>query len=209
MPETFSLPATTARIVAGGGLLVMAAVAGAATVTIQGLVTTGEATSTAHDLAESATQWRLAVLGLYLVAALDLLVAWALLHVLRPVHAAWSQLGAWLRMAYAAVFVAAIAQLVDAPEHGATALDDYDRYTAMWDAGLLLFGLHLVVVGALVWRSAFLPRWLGVLVVVAGLGYLADTVVATLSAGEPTRIAAVTFVGEFLLAIWLRLRRNR
>ena len=42
------------------------------------------------------------------------------------------------------------------------------------DTGLALipFGLHCVLTGCLVVRSTFLPRVLGVLMAVAGLGYM-------------------------------------
>ena len=39
----------------------------------------------------------------------------------------------------------------------------------------IFFGFHLLVLGYLVGASRFLPRWIGVLLVVAGAGYLAQS----------------------------------
>jgi hypothetical protein len=46
------------------------------------------------------------------------------------------------------------------------------RFNDVWSAGLVLFGLHLLLIGYLAYRSTFVPRILGVLLAIAGLGYL-------------------------------------
>ena len=49
-----------------------------------------------------------------------------------------------------------------------------------WDVGLVVFGLHLLVLAYLVLKSGYAARWWGVLLsillVVASLGYLADSI---------------------------------
>jgi hypothetical protein len=50
---------------------------------------------------------------------------------------------------------------------------------------------------------------LGVLLVVAGLGYGLDSVATVLSDGTWTDVSAFTFIGEFLLALWLVIRGRR
>ncbi|PZR63241.1 MAG: hypothetical protein DLM71_04835 [Chloroflexi bacterium] len=54
---------------------------------------------------------------------------------------------------------------------------------------LAIFGLHLFGLGALVFRSADFPRFLGVLGVIAGGGYLADSPTSELlpKSGVPAR----------------------
>jgi hypothetical protein len=47
---------------------------------------------------------------------------------------------------------------------------------------------------------------LGGLLVLAGLGYATDSVGAVLSSNAWTDISAFTFLGEFLLAVWLVVR---
>ena len=44
-----------------------------------------------------------------------------------------------------------------------------------WNLALAIFGLHLVGLGALLFRSVDFPRFLGALVILAGIGYLADS----------------------------------
>ena len=74
-------------------------------------------------------------------------------------------------------------------------------------SGLLVaqvfWGLWLLPLGYLVFRSGLLPRLLGILLIVAGGGYLVDVVVRLLFPGIEATISQFTFVGELLLPLWL------
>jgi hypothetical protein len=74
---------------------------------------------------------------------------------------------------------------------------------------LFLFGLHLLLIGDLAYRSGYVPRLLGALLAIAGLGYAADSLAVVLSQGTWTDISSFTFLGEFLLALWLVIRARR
>lgn len=71
--------------------------------------------------------------------------------------------------------------------------------------GLLLFGLHLLALGYLTYRSGQVPRLLGVLLAVVGLGYAFDTMAAVVVEHFPFTVSTIAFLGEFLLA---QLRRR-
>jgi hypothetical protein len=75
-----------------------------------------------------------------------------------------------------------------------------------WDMSLAIFGLHLVGLGYLLFKSVDFPRFLGVLVVVAGVGYVADTFARILVSDFEFNISLFTFVGEALLIFWLLWR---
>jgi hypothetical protein len=212
----------TAALVAGVSLMAMAALAGFGNfVAVEGLVTPGNAAKTAHDIMASESTFRLGVLALYLVVVLDVVVAWTLMRVFSPVNQNLSRLAAWFRLAYAGVFMVAISQLAGIPgllrgalkaftpeQLQAQALLKVDAFNDIWFAGLILFAAHLVLVGYLAYRSGYVPRLLGALIVVAGLGYAFDSIGTVLSESPPA-ISAVTFVGEFLLGVWLLLRGRR
>jgi len=68
---------------------------------------------------------------------------------------------------------------------------------------LAIFGLHLLGLGYLLFRSADFPRFLGVLVAIAGVGYLADTFARILVPNFDFTFSLITFVGEPLLILWL------
>ena len=60
--------------------------------------------------------------------------------------------------------------------------------------------------GYLIFKSGFLPRFLGVLLVIAGLGYLADFILFFLFPDVGATISEFTFIGEVLLILWLLIK---
>ncbi len=213
-----------AAVVAGAALMLMAATAAFGhVVAVEGLVTPGDAARTARDIAGSEGLFRTGVASLYLAALLDVVVAWGLLQVFSPVSRDLSRLAAWFRLAYAAVFLVGLSHLAGIPRllgggyaavlteeqrHGEVMLK-IDTFGDIWFAGLILFGVHLALVGYLAYRSGFVPRVIGVLLVVAGAGYAYDSVVRLFSEGPHFAVASVTFLGEFLLGLWLLVRGRR
>jgi len=193
-------------------------------VVVKGLVTPGDPAQTAKDITESSGLFRLGVASLYLVIPLDIVVAWALYRVFSPVSTSLSMLAATLRIAFATVFMVAICQLVGAvrllnnddslaalrPEQlHAQALLSINAFSDIWHAGLFLFGLHLLVVGYLAFKSGYVPKLIAVLVVIDGLSYAVDTFGTVLSPGPWTDTATFTFIGELLLGLWLVIRGRR
>jgi hypothetical protein len=73
-----------------------------------------------------------------------------------------------------------------------------------------IFGPWLLHLGILIYRSGFLPRILGVLLIAAGFGYLADSVTPLLLpsyANVVDRFASIPLmIGEPALILWLLIR---
>jgi hypothetical protein len=179
---------------------------------VEGLVTPGDAGRTAQDILGSEGMFRLGIASLILVAILDVIVAVALFTVFEPVNREVSTIAAWFRAAYAAVYLVAISQLVVAlgllgdPDEALRAVDAFDT---IWHVGLNFFGVHLLLIGVLAYRSDFMPRIFGILLVIAGLGYLADGFGAVLIPGYALDIGRFTFVGEAALMFWLLISGSR
>lgn len=91
-----------------------------------------------------------------------------------------------------AVFATAAGALVAAP--------DAERFHAIWDAGLFIFGGHLMLVGIAIVRISNTPTSIGVLVLIAGLGYLIDAVSIALNPATSIRIGEFAFVFAALSA---------
>ena len=54
-------------------------------------------------------------------------------------------------------------------------LAEIRQFDDIWSLGLGLFGIHLLLIGWLAFTSGFVPRIIGVLVAIAGAGYLIDS----------------------------------
>lgn len=193
-----SRPVRKASVIAGVALLLMSALAGFGyDFAIHGRITRGNAARTAQDIMAHQGLFRAGIACLFVVIALDVVAALALYWVFRPVSKLISAVAAGMRIVYAGIFAVAVVQLVGAarllggtslPASGAArvqaqALSDINRFTDIWHAGLIVFGLYLLVI--------------------AGLGYIYDSIGQFVSGGSWTQVSTVTFIGEFLLALWL------
>lgn len=198
----------TAAIIAGVGLLLMAILAPIAYLnTFQSLVNFDDAALTAQNILNSMGAFRIAILLLFTVALLDVLVAWALYIVLKPANKNISLLAAWLRVIYGGIFMFAISKLYVALQvitaDGTQAMSFLRAFQSIWDMALILFGFSLLVLGYLAFKSGYIPKWLGVFLVLASVGYIVDGFGKTLSPDYNLNIAQFTFVGEVLLIFWL------
>jgi hypothetical protein len=215
----------TAALVAGVGLVLMLFFAMFGTFfVLDSLIIPGDAATTAENIVNNEQLFRMGIASIIIVIILDVIVAWGLYVFLRPVNWSLSLLGGWFRLVYSAIFfvalinlVNALALLTDADSSALFAADQMpsqvmlslNAFYAGWDAGLVIFGLHLVIVGYLVFTSGNMPRVLGLLVIIAGLGYTIDTFSALLLPGFGVTLSMFTFIGEVLLGLWLLFKGVR
>ena len=215
-------PLRRPAMAAGLGLLMMTVLAGAANLlVVEGLITADNPSQTAADILASEGVFRLGTAALLIVAILDVLVAWGLTEFLTPVDEGLSRLAAWLRIGYAAVFAVGVAQLVGVPRVLADAQDalgddaapmqsdalaNVVAFQDIWGIALAIFGFHLILVGYLAAGSGYVPRMIGILVMVAGIGYIVDSLSTLLLADYALPVAAATFIGEVVLMLWLLAR---
>lgn len=80
-----------------------------------------------------------------------------------------------------------------------------DAFQFTWDIGLLLFALHLIVLGYAIQVSRIARSWVGLgwIVVIAGVGYLIDAVAVVMNWDLGFELASILFVGEVVLIAWL------
>jgi hypothetical protein len=208
-------------LTSGLGLLFMAVLAPLAHFgVLQDLIVPTDAAATVANITASEGLFRLAIAALLVVTFLDIVVAWALYVLLKPVNETLALLVGWLRLAAPAVFAMALANLLDvaqlvggaadsvlpADQLGAQVMASIASFDNGWDMSLAIFGLHLLGLGFLLFKSADFPRFLGILVVVAGGGYLADSFTRILVPDFEFTFSLFTFVGEALLIFWLLWR---
>jgi len=205
-------------IIAGIGLLIMTILAFGSFPILQNLIVPGDATATANNIMTNELLFRIAVCGFLIVIILDVVVAWALYVLLKPVNKSLALLAAWFRLVYAAIFAAAlnnlfsILDLVNSSDYlkvfetgqlHAQVLIFLNAFNYGWDIGLAIFGLHLFVLGYLVFKSGYIPKVLGVLLVIASFGYLIDSFGKFILPSYNLTIVMFTFIGELLFMLWL------
>ncbi len=151
----------------------------------------------------------------------DIVIAWALYFLLVPVNRAVSLLTAWFRLIYTAIALFGMLKLVtvfrilNTPDYLATFGSGplhaevkllLGTFRDDWSIGLVLFGIHLVLLGYLIYRSGYMPRFLGVLLVIDGLGWVIDSLQPYLYPNAHLRFLFITFFGEIFLMLWLLIK---
>lgn len=224
-------PLFYARIV-GVSLLLLALIALYANFfVLSALIIPGDAAATVNNIVENELSFRLATASFVVVLVLDIIISWALYVLLKRVDWNLALLAMIFRLIYSAILGAAafnflsmlhlLSEEAYLAELGtnqlqAQAMQLIDAFDNGWVIGLVFFGIHLLLVGYLAFKSGFMPKILGGLVMLAGFVYLFDSFAYILLANyydyEIVFVLIVAIpgaVGELALAIWLLIRGKK
>jgi hypothetical protein len=221
-----SSPQTYARI---GGILylfiIVAALFGEAFVR-GSLIVEGDATATASNILGSETLFRAGLAGEMLTCVCDVALAMILYVLLKPVSRNLALLAAFFRLTFVAIY--GVAKLFEVA--ALVALDRADYLKAFeprqlhalaymslrvhglgYGVSLLFFGFCCVLFGTLIHQSGYLPRILGVLLVIGGLGYIVFSLAQMLAPAFAARrlfpwILLPGFPAELGLCLWLLVK---
>ncbi len=222
MTATTTAPRTAAGWAAGGYLAIFVLAIFANFLALSPVIQPGDAAGTAAALQESETSFRFGAVAFLGIFVIDVVLAWALWVLFRPVHRDLSLLSAWFRLTYTVVLGAALGFLYAAlwlagtpgafgESHDHAVLLALQTFDFTWVAGLAAFGAHLIVLGVLLLKARG-PRWIAWLLLAAGTAYILDTVAhLVLSDYEASAdlflavVALPSVLGEMSFAVWLVL----
>ena len=77
------------------------------------------------------------------------------------------------------------------------------KFNYGWEFSLIIFGFHLLLLGFLAYKAGYMKRILGILLLIAALGYLIDGFGKILTVDYGKGIGIYTFIGEIVLIFWL------
>lgn len=192
------------------------------------LIEAGDPTATAQNIIDSPMLFRAGLAADIVMFIADVAIAVVLYQLLRPLGRTLSLLAAAFRMTQTAVIglnllnmFQAVRILDDADYLGAfgssqtetLALLYLDAHKYGYILGLAFFGVSTLIVGYLALSSRQMPRPLGVLLVLAGAGYLIDTfsffLVPGYSGSASAIVLAPALVAEVWFALWLLTKGRR
>ncbi|HLY69331.1 MAG TPA: DUF4386 domain-containing protein, partial [Puia sp.] len=145
---------------------------------------------------------------------------------LKPVNENVSLFAAWFRLVYTIVSLAALLNLVTVLQlfhhTGMPAIFNPDQtysqvelslraFRSGWSLAYIFFGIHLCLLGYLVYRSGYIPRIIGILLVIAGSGWLMDNMQPYLFPGLRINftIIMIAGLGELVFMFWLLIRGSK
>jgi hypothetical protein len=178
----------------------------------------GDAAATANNLVASESLFRLGFVSNLLAFTVNVFVAVLLYKLLAPVNKMMASLMVILILVGIAIAMlnelnqfAALLLLGGADYLTAFTADQLQAFASLfldiYAHGFVLahifFGLWLLPMGYLVFKSGFLPKVIGLLLLVAGVGYVVDFTLFFLVPEITIKVSEFTFVGEVLLLLWL------
>jgi hypothetical protein len=226
-----AIPQRRAALIAGLAYVILTVLALFAIRVLDGSTQPDNPAATVEHIVNSKALFRSGLPAFFIVLIADVVVAWALYVFFQRTSRELSLFAAWFRLLYVAIAAAAllnipvILKLVDGTG-SATALEkgqrdvqvmlSLDAYNYGFFLALVFFGVHLLLLGFVMVKSDDAPSILGMLVALAGLGYvvinLARVVLPDYRDYENLLLlllAVLTVPGELGLVGWLLWRGGK
>jgi Domain of unknown function (DUF4386) len=186
------------------------------------LLVAGDGAATAKNLATSRPLFNAGFASYLIEAVCDILLSWIMYVLLRPVHKDIALLAAFLGLvstslfAVAEVFFFAPPLLLNAGSSMTAFSTDqvnalmllsfrlYGRVSGMY---MLFYGMAVLIRGYLIVRSRYLPKLIGVLMCVAGGGFIIRNILFVLSpAYASDLLLAPMFLATLSITAWLLVK---
>jgi hypothetical protein len=185
------------------------------------IIVSGNAAATAANVVANQTLFRLGIVTNLAMAILNIFLALALYQVLKPAGKNIARL-----MVIFVLVVAPISMLNELNNLAAIAVLNGANYLKVFSGeqlesmaylfirlhsqGIVIaqifWGLWLFPMGYLVYKSGFLPRIIGVLLMIACCGYVADSLMSLILPTIRFNIIFFTSWGELVMMLWLLIK---
>jgi hypothetical protein len=185
------------------------------------LIVPGDAATTAGNIMASEALFRLSIVSALLVQIVNIFVVLALYRLLKPVNknmallmAIFILLGAPIAMLSELNKFAVLVLLSGADTLAVFTTDQLQALASLFlelhqhgvNIASIFWGLWLFPMGYLVFKSGYLPKLIGILLMIGCFGYLIDSATSFLLPNFEATVSQFTFIGELLLPLWLLIK---
>lgn len=187
---------------------------------LESLIVGNNALVTTSNFINNHSQFGNGILGFVIMLFFDVVLIWSVFGLTKPISKNLSYLASFFRLLHALFFGVALLKLfhiyqltsnlsssIKLEQLVTELLLDFDTF---WTIGLLFFGIHLIVLGYLILKSTTIPNALGVLLILAAVGYLIDGTAKLLMPNYSdyksifeSIVVLPSVIGEFSFTIWL------
>lgn len=184
--------------------------------TRESMLVADDPVATAENLVESEGLFRASILADVAMVLADVAIGVAFYYLLLPVNKGLSLLSAGFRLAQAAALGINLLMLFIALQFAGT--DSTQAYVFFkvhgigYNLALMFFATSILIQGYLVYKSGYFPRFLGVLLIIASMGYFIDNTASFVLSNYDDyadtfqMIVMIAFPVELIMALWLLLR---
>ncbi|MFN2136496.1 MAG: DUF4386 domain-containing protein, partial [Candidatus Promineifilaceae bacterium] len=155
-----------------------------------GLIVPGDAAATASNIVANESLFRANITADLIMIVADIIIGLLFYLIFRPVNRGLALLTTFFRLAQATILGANLLNLfyalmlfktAEGAAEGAAGVQALgmmflEGHGIGYTIALLFFGINLLILGYLVIKSGYFPQILGVLLIVAAVAYIADTI---------------------------------
>ncbi|CAN5664894.1 DUF4386 domain-containing protein [soil metagenome] len=189
------------------------------------IIVPGDAATTARNIAASPLLWRIGIAGDLVMHVCDLILAIVYYTLFKRVNKTLALLSVLFGLIQTAVLVANKLNLMtplfflghaeylkafSAEQLQALASISIEAHEHGFAIGLIFFGFECLIDGYLIFKSGFLPKFLGVFILVAGLCYLLNSftliLFPSLANSMFSILMAPIFIAELSMCLWLLIK---
>jgi hypothetical protein len=162
------------------------------------------------------------LIGFIIMLFFDVLLVWSLFDLTKSISKNISYVASFFRLLHAVFFGVALFKFLEIYQltrgsnstnlqnSVAELLLDFDK---LWTVGLLFFGIHLILLSYLVIKSIYIPNGLGLLLLLAAIGYIIDGLAKLFMSNYSDYkdvfeviVIMPSVIGEFSLTVWLLIK---
>ena len=163
----------------------------------------GDVAALAGDIEANHTRFVFAAVGYLLILVFDFAIALAVYVIFKPVSKILASLTAVFRLLYIAIMVIGVFSLV-------FQFIGVQSYGSMKLIGYIFFTVHIFMLGYTVLKSGYIPKWLGILLIIAFFSYIILLYGKSIVPEQLLPIFVVpAAIAELLLGIWLLVKGGK
>ena len=179
------------------------------------LIDFGSATDTAQAILAETVRFRLSIMADVAMALADVALAIMLFWLFRPVSSGLAMAAMIFRLLQAGLIASGLMNLqvavllletTDLEDGANLALTFIEMHAYGYDLGLIFFGINCLLTAALMVRSGFVPRVLGIGIGLSGLVYLSGSILRIAAPdlhGIVVPAYVVPLIAETAFCLWL------
>ncbi len=187
---------------------------------LENMVVAGDGISTFENITNNFETYNYGILSFIIMVLVDLLLSWPLYLIFKETNNKIALISSILRVINACIFFVAIKSLIEISLVNSTqdlnsmfSMQPFVTFNLVWNYGLIVFGIHLILLSKLLYKSDLFPKLLGLLILLSGIGYIVDSI-AQISINNYSQykdylesfVIVSGVLGEFSLTAWLLLK---
>lgn len=214
-------------VLAGISLIIMAIAAFYSSDVLNNLTLPGNPIGTVEQLVGNKQLFINGLIGWSVVILTDLVVIWGFYIYLKKTNPKVSLIAAATRLIYTIILIIAVSKLFSVntlissiteikTSEANQVMNSIDAFQSIWSFGLIIFGIHLFLVGYIGLQSKSIPKIISILIIIAGIGY---SIINLMNSFLPqlnsfTSILEMVLllpmiIGELGFGIWLLIKGRR